>query len=144
MRIKQVLNEICFDPKTVCISGQDLSVAYDGRKLYELADSYGKLKNGNTVILYQNHGDYIELYSVRTPSKYRGQGSAHAAMHQFTDMLDSQGKVSRLIASPLDKKTRTDKLVAFYQKHGYALTGERGNSAGDPWMERRPNNSKDM
>lgn len=103
-----------------------------------IKEEYGSLKHGNTTIGYQNKDDHVELYSIRTPAKHRGKGSAHEAMKKFTEKLDSEGKKSRLVASPLDKKTKTGKLVSFYRKHGYELTGETGNAAGDPWMERKP------
>lgn len=103
-----------------------------------LNEEYKSLKHGNTTIGYKEHENHVELYSVRTPNKHRGKGSAHAAMKEFTKNLDSEKKTSRLVASPLDKKTKTGKLVSFYKKHGYELTGEKANAAGDPWMERKP------
>lgn len=103
-----------------------------------LGEEYGTIKHGKTTIGYQEHDDHVELYSIRTPTKHRGKGEAHAAMSKFTEKMDSENKVSKLVASPLDKKTKTDKLVSFYKKHGYELTGKKGNAAGDPWMERKP------
>lgn len=102
------------------------------------AENYHTMKHGKTTIGYQDHDDHVELYSVRTPTQHRGKGSANDAMKQFTKMLDEKGKKSKLVASPLDKKTKTEKLVSFYRKHGYELTGEKANMAGDPWMERKP------
>ena len=101
-------------------------------------EEYKTVKHGNTTLGYKEHDDHVELYSVRTPVKHRGKGSAHAAMSEFTKMLDEKGKRSKLVASPLDKKTKTGKLVSLYRKHGYELTGEKANAAGDPWMERKP------
>ena len=83
------------------------------------------------------HGDKeLELFSLRTPVSARKQGAAKAAMLAFLDKTDAAGITVKLLASPLDKKTRLDKLVAFYQSLGFKITG-RGNAAGEPNMERR-------
>lgn len=101
--------------------------------------NYHTVKKGNSTALYAVHKHHIELHSVRTPVKHRGKGDAHQAVKHVTDHADRENKPVKLLASPLDKKTRTHKLVGFYKKHGFNTTGQIGNVAGDPKMERKPN-----
>lgn len=101
-------------------------------------EEYKNVKIDHSTGSYIEHPDHIEISSVRTPTKHRGQGSAHKVMKHITDYADKVKKPVRLIASGLDKKTRTDKLVGFYKKHGFDTTGEKANMYGDPWMKREP------
>lgn len=101
-------------------------------------ESYQDIKIDHSTGSYQEHPDHIEIASVRTPQKHRGQGGAHKVMKHITSYADKVKKPIKLVASPLDKKTRTDKLVSFYKKHGFELTGEKANAVGDPWMKRDP------
>jgi len=94
------------------------------------------IKIGKSTGVIKDNPDHIDIASIRTPSAHRGQGGAHAVMKHIVDYADSINKPARLVASPLDKKTRTDKLVSFYQKYGFEPTGEKANQVGDPWMER--------
>jgi predicted GNAT family acetyltransferase len=107
-------------------------------KEYLLESEFKTIKVGPSTAIYKEHDDHIEISSVRTPSKQRKQGHAHAVMRAITNIADTTGKKTRLLASPLDKKTSTNKLVAFYRKHDFEVTGEKGNFVGDPWMERMP------
>lgn len=91
----------------------------------------------HSTIVYRN-GQHIELYSIRTPRAHRGKGSAGNALNWLIDLADEYGKKIRLLASPLDTATKTSRLVTFYQRYGFELTGETGNPLGDPWMEREP------
>jgi predicted GNAT family acetyltransferase len=102
-------------------------------------ESYQDIKIDHSVGSYQEHPDHIEIASIRTPQKHRGRGSAHKVMKHITDYADKVKKPIKLVASPLDKKTKTDKLVLFYKKHGFHLTGEKANILGDPWMKREAN-----
>jgi ribosomal protein S18 acetylase RimI-like enzyme len=99
--------------------------------------SYITKKISHSTIVYKEHPSHIEISSVRTPAIHRGKGEASKAIKHVLDYADSIKKPVRLIASPLDKKTKTHKLVNLYQKHGFELTGEKANYAGDPWMERK-------
>lgn len=94
---------------------------------------------GHSKLEYQvkENGD-VTLYSIRTPRTRRGGGSAAAALTAFLRAADDAGATVRLLASPLDKYTNEDRLVAFYRRHGFVETGERGNPMGDPWMIRNP------
>ncbi len=103
-----------------------------------ISEHFNETKIGHSTIGYINHPDHIELYSIRTPQKYRKQGHANKILKHLTDLADSVNKPIRLLASPLDKKTSTTQLINFYKKHNFELTGEKGNLAGDPYMIRKP------
>lgn len=105
--------------------------------------SFKSVKVGHSTVGYTEHEDHIELYSVRTPAKHRGKGHASAAIKHVTDYADKKNKSVKLMASPLDKKTKTHKLVSLYKKHGFELTGDKGNYAGDPIMHRKPKLNED-
>ena len=97
-------------------------------------------KVGKSSLIYNlNHKDKeLELHSLRTPANQRGQGYAKKAMEWLNSQADEMGYKSKLAASPLDKKTKLNKLVNFYKLHGYELTGKTYNQAGDPEMIRNP------
>lgn len=78
----------------------------------------------------------LELFSLRVPQKKRRQGLAHDAMRYLTDKADEQGLAMKLAASPLDSRTHTGRLVAFYRRYGFNCTGVSVNPVGDPEMER--------
>jgi ribosomal protein S18 acetylase RimI-like enzyme len=98
-------------------------------------------KHGKSTLWYhtgtENHPE-IHIGSLRTPAAHRNQGHASKALQAFLHHTDKAGRKTRLMASPLDKKTKLGKLVGFYQKHGYKLTGSTGNAVGHPYMEREP------
>lgn len=100
-------------------------------------------KHGKATIQYgvphhESGNKHIELHSIRVPKEHRNQGHSSSALEHFTKHADKHGKDIKLIASPLDKRgPNTDVLVKHYKKHGFELTGERANSAGDPFMVRK-------
>jgi predicted GNAT family acetyltransferase len=96
-------------------------------------------KLGPTKASYTLHhpDKYIDIGSVRTPEKERGKGHASKMMQYLHEKADEMGYDTKLLASPLDKKTKLDQLVNFYKKHGYELTGQKGNMAGEPEMIRK-------
>jgi predicted GNAT family acetyltransferase len=96
-------------------------------------------KVGKSTAMYTiNHPEkYIDIASVRTPEKHRGQGHASLMMEHIHKKANELGYKTKLLASPLDKKTKLDKLIKFYEKHGYKITGEKGNMANEPIMERK-------
>jgi GNAT superfamily N-acetyltransferase len=96
-------------------------------------------KFGSTKASYTIHhpDKTIDIGSVRTSEKDRGQGNASKMMNYLHGKADELGYDTKLLASPLDKKTKLDKLVEFYKKHGYELTGKKGNMAGEPEMIRK-------
>jgi predicted GNAT family acetyltransferase len=98
------------------------------------------VKIGRTTIIYGVASDSasVEVDSVRTPTKHRGQGSARAAMQALLQETDKRGMTVRLVSSPLDKRTSDAKLEAFYHSLGFRRTGKTANIVGDPWMERKP------
>lgn len=97
-----------------------------------------EMKIGSSKIVY-SYGDLdnqIMLQSLRTPATKRGSGSGRAAMVEFLRQTDMAKIDVKLLASPLDRKTRIDKLVDFYESFGFKVVG-RGNPMGDPNMIRR-------
>ena len=108
------------------------------RPLYET-------KLGPSTASYTIHhpDKFIDIGSVRTPEKHRGSGHASKMMDYLHQKADELGYDTKLLASPLDKKTKIDKLVKFYQKHGYELTGTKGNLAGEPEMIRKHKKNKE-
>ena len=95
---------------------------------------FGPSKASYTI----HHPDkVIDIGSVRTPEKERGKGHASKMMNYLHEKADELGYDTKLLASPLDKKTKLEQLVKFYKKHGYELTGEKGNQAGEPEMIRK-------
>lgn len=94
--------------------------------------------NGMAKVVYQNSHGVIDIASVRVPQKYRRKGAARKALGEFLAATDAAGLTVKLIASSLDKKTHTWKLVRFYESLGFKITGERANALGDPWMQRDP------
>ena len=115
----------------------DLSVPEDGNQLRDV-------KFGDTTISLNARGRFsnpegvVEVASVRTPQAKRGSGSARAALQALVQQADAQGVTLKLDASPLDRKTKGDKLVKFYESLGFQRTGRSNNAAGDPEMIREP------
>jgi len=93
---------------------------------------------GSSVLVYTylDMTNHIELQSLRTPATKRGSGSGRAAMVEFLRQTDAAQIDVKLLASPLDRKTRIDKLVAFYESFGFKVIG-KGNMAGEPNMLRK-------
>lgn len=110
----------------------------EDRPLYET-----KLGPSTASFTIHHPDKYIDIGSVRTPEKQRGGGHASKLMEYLHAKADELGYDTKLLASPLDKKTKLDKLVKFYQKHGYELTGAKGNAAGEPEMIRKHKKKKD-
>lgn len=104
------------------------------------ANAIRSVKVGDSTMVIDANANTgkVQLSSLRTPASKRGKGSAGKAMNELTGQADKTGTTLHLTASPLDGKTNRDKLVAFYQKHGFELTGKKGNPAGDPEMVRKP------
>jgi hypothetical protein len=95
------------------------------------------VKVGDTTIVYGFDGASAEVISIRTPITKRGDGSARRAMTTFLVETDTLGIPVKLSSSPLDKRTRDDKLFNFYRSLGFEPTGRRINPAGDPEMVRQ-------
>jgi GNAT superfamily N-acetyltransferase len=96
---------------------------------------YVTRKIGKATAVYQIKGDELEIASIRVPQAHRGRGDAGRAMQALVEEADSAGLKMKLVASPLDARTRADRLVAFYRRYGFEVQG-RANPAGDPWMMR--------
>jgi ribosomal protein S18 acetylase RimI-like enzyme len=125
---------------------------YDSKKMNAPVDkqlgtnterSLMESKVGPTTATYTiNHPEkYIDIGSIRTPATKRNQGHASKMMTYLHEKADEMGYDTKLLASPLDKKTKLDALINFYKKHGYKLTGQSGNMAGEPEMMRKFNKS---
>lgn len=102
------------------------------------SEGFGTFKAGPTKVIWEDNKDgTIEVVSLRTPSSKRGQGAGRAAMQDFLAEADRQGLDVKLGASPLDKRTKLNKLVDFYKSLGFETTGKNINMAGEPEMIRR-------
>jgi GNAT superfamily N-acetyltransferase len=97
-------------------------------------------KIGHSTIAYgvASDGRSGEIASLRTPPAKRNQGSARRAMEYFMAQADEQGLSVKIIASPLDKRTKLHRLVKFYQGFGFQPTGETVNAYADPVLRREP------
>jgi hypothetical protein len=104
----------------------------------DFSEGFGTFKSGPTKIIWEDNKDgTIELISLRTPAAKRGQGSARTAMQEFLAEADARGLNVSLGASPLDERTKSNRLVDFYKSLGFEPTGRRINMAGDPAMLRK-------
>ena len=103
-------------------------------------DEYGfvDVKIGPSTGSFRERPDKFEIYSLKTPVANRGQGHARRVMDFIIEEADKTQKPAVLIASPLDRRTSTEKLVNFYGQYGFVPTGERANLMGDPIMIRQP------
>lgn len=92
----------------------------------------------NTTIAYSiwDQDNSVLLQSIRTPNRFRGQGSARRALTEFLKQTDLQRLPVDLGASPLDNRTKISRLVAFYTEMGFQLTGKSINALGHPEMSR--------
>lgn len=118
---------------------EDLAMGFAGTTKLPFGKGIIDEKIGNSTISYQMLDDgTLKIFSLRTPKVKRGQGSATEAMQQIVNKADEYGIPITLDASPLDKKTRLDKLVNFYQKFGFEPTGQKVNILGEPVMFRKP------
>lgn len=104
-------------------------------------DTTGKVlhfKMEHTTIAYSiwDQDNSVLLQSIRTPNRFRGQGSARRALTEFLKQIDLKGFEVDLGASPLDDRTKTSRLVAFYTELGFQPTGRTINALGHPEMSR--------
>lgn len=77
-------------------------------------------KIGNTEITYGVGRDgTAELTLVRTTKGKRGEGSASAAVKQFLDEADAQGRQVHLTADPVDATTSKPRLERWYESLGF-------------------------
>lgn len=95
------------------------------------------VKIGDSRIAYGYSDGKLKIYSIRTPSNKRGNGSARLAMQEFLKQADKDGLDVYLDSSPLDNKTNGNMLTQFYKSLGFKETGKKINSAGDPEMVRK-------
>jgi predicted GNAT superfamily acetyltransferase len=93
---------------------------------------------GDTTVVFDVDSKKKKVYvqSVRTPTSKRGQGSARRAMEALLRSTDALGYDVYLGCSPLDKRTRDNRLHAFYESLGFRDTGKYINQAFDPEMKR--------
>lgn len=128
------------DPKPAEKSAPAVKASAIDLSLPKSANAIRSVKVGDSTLVIDANANTgkVQLSSLRTPASKRGKGSAGKAMNELTGQADKTATTLHLTASPLDGKTNRDKLVAFYQKHGFELTGKKGNPAGDPEMVRKP------
>ena len=98
------------------------------------------LKGERCTIWYHVYNDKWTLESVRTSTGSLNKGYATKLLMQFLDMAKQSNVPVYLIASPLTKRTNPKRLIRFYQKFGFILTGNSGNFVGDPYMVKLPSN----
>lgn len=110
-----------------------MTIDWTSEKYQELTVGHSKL-----VFRIQLSSREIELVSLRTPQKNRGQGSAREALLGFLAETSLRGFSVWLCASPLDKRTNLARLVRFYQSCGFEFTGKACNMAGDPILRHSP------
>lgn len=96
------------------------------------------LKTDNATIYYGINNDVLELYSLRVSSKNRNKGYAKEIMTMLCNIADDKNLTIIVGVSPLDHKTKLDKLVSFYKTFNFALTGKSINVLGHPEMIRFP------
>ncbi|WP_432262807.1 hypothetical protein [Cupriavidus sp. TMH.W2] len=114
----------------------DLAIADDAfstlreARLGATAVSYGVRREGTALTL--------KVYALRTPRSQRGNGHARRAMQAVLQQADAAGMPVTLDASPLDNRTRLDRLTGFYQSLGFVPTGGSVNVLGHPVMDRAP------
>jgi 8-oxo-dGTP pyrophosphatase MutT (NUDIX family) len=123
------------DPASNKIMRQLAGQAIESRLLM-FADGIQDIKLNHATASYKIHHGVLEIYSVRVPQKYRRSGEAIAIMQRLVAIADAKHLPCKLLASPLDQRTKIDKLVQFYGKFGFKWNGEYGNLAHDPIMER--------
>lgn len=95
-------------------------------------------KLGDATIIYGVSAESAEVISLRVAGTKRGKGAARAALGRFCQEADRHAKVLKIGASPLDKRTKLGRLVAFYKSMGFEVTGRTINVAGEPEMKREP------
>lgn len=85
-----------------------------------------KIENQNSTLFFKERvspfGEVtgeLELDLIETPKGKRDKGSARSLMVDFLDYSDSIGKDVYLFASPRDKETTTEQLIAFYESVGF-------------------------
>lgn len=78
----------------------------------------------------------VDISSVRVPAAKRGSGEGRAALAYALGIADKLRYQAQLAASPLDKRTKLDRLVRFYEGQGFERTGESVNPLGHPKMSR--------
>ena len=92
-------------------------------------------KIGKATVIYGEKDGKIHLISLRVPSTARGQGEATDAMKEVIAEADAKGLPMELVASPLDSKTKRERLMNFYRRFGFEVQ-EAANPAGDRYMRR--------
>lgn len=96
------------------------------------------LIGGDSKIVYRVSSDgTIDINSLRTKTKGQGKGSAQRLLSSFLGQADAEGRPVTLVASPLTKKTNPQRLVDFYKREGFSVSGA-GNALGHPKMVRQP------
>lgn len=89
------------------------------------------------VVFHVDHDkDLIYIASIRVPGTVRRKGEGERAIRHVLALADSLHYDTRLDASPLDKRTSLGRLVRWYQRHGFEMTGQAVNPRGHPRMLR--------
>lgn len=78
----------------------------------------------------------VNISSIRVPQRARRSGDGTRALDYALRIADELHYETELGASPLDKKTSLGRLVRWYQKHGFVMTGQSINPLGHPKMVR--------
>ena len=83
------------------------------------------------VSLHIPGGDYQTVFGLNVLPDYRRQGIAGKLVDYFTDLARSRGKKGVVL-------TCKEKLIRFYEKHGFQCYGESDSSHGGArWYDMR-------
>ena len=83
------------------------------------------------VSLHLPGGDYQTVFGLNVLPDYRRQGIAGKLVDYFTDLARSRGKKGVVL-------TCKEKLIRFYEKHGFQCYGESDSSHGGArWYDMR-------
>ncbi len=95
--------------------------------------------HGGSVGKIEKQKDRTIVTGIETKNSERGKGHAHEVMKKITSHLDKHKTTAELHAVAHDEDGDGNKLVKFYEKHGFKKTGK-------PWnhMIRHPNVNEDV
>ncbi|XVQ15036.1 GNAT family N-acetyltransferase [Spirillospora sp. CA-255316] len=76
-------------------------------------------------VVWSGPGEPVLLHFIRTSPAMRGQGLAEAALRDVLALADEWRLPVRLTAEPVTGDTDTDlaRLIAWYERHGFAILG---------------------
>lgn len=93
---------------------------------------------GDALFDVDHRKKLLHIIAIRVPQRKRRKGTGSLLLRAMLFLADvGYGDYHvELAASPLDKRTRLDRLVPWYERHGFKRTGEAINPLGHPKMSR--------